>query len=678
MDTITHKHTNKLSQESSPYLLQHAHNPVDWYPWSDEAWAKAKQQNKLVLVSIGYSACHWCHVMEHESFEDEEVAKIMNEHFICIKVDREQRPDVDQVYMTAVQIMTGSGGWPLNCFTLPDGRPIYGGTYFPKQNWTKILHTLADYFKNDPEKVFQYATELTAAVKNHELIPPMVEKPKFTASILNETIENWKKRFDNTEGGPMKAPKFPLPNNYQFLLRQQHFTNDATLLKHINLTLEKMAFGGINDQIGGGFARYSTDSDWKVPHFEKMLYDNAQLVSLYTEAYQQSKNPLYKNVVLETLEFVKRELTSPDGSFYSALDADSEGKEGKYYIWAVNELKQILGEDTKLVADYYNVNKIGYWEEDNYILLRKQSNTEIAKRFGITTAELQDKIYSVNKKLLTVREKRVRPGLDNKILTSWNALMIKGYADAYKVFHDKSYLHAAIQSADNIVNKLSRADGGLYHALNVSSKEGGINGFLEDYSFTIEAFIALYEVTFDEKWLQAAKKLAEYAMVHFHDSESVMFYFTSDLDAKLITRKMEIQDNVIPSSNSSMALSLFYLGKYFDNDEYLSLSEKMLKQVQDDITPYGSAYSNWAQLMQYFLNPFYEIAIVGKDVDEKRNSLAEHYIPNAIFVGSKVSSKLPLLENKFVEGKTLIYVCESKTCKLPTENTEEALKQLKP
>ncbi len=660
---------NLLIHESSPYLLQHANNPVDWFSWSDEAWTKAKTENKLVLISIGYSACHWCHVMEHESFEDDTVAKIMNEYFICIKVDREQRPDVDQVYMTAVQLMSGSGGWPLNCFTLPDGRPIYGGTYFPKDIWIKTLLTLADVYNDDPEKVLKYAEELTGAVKNSELVPAFVEKQKFTSAILKECVENWTKRFDNREGGPMKAPKFPLPNNYQFLLRHYFFTKDSSLLKHIHLTLEKMAYGGIYDQIGGGFARYSTDAEWKAPHFEKMLYDNAQLVSLYCEAYQFNKNPLYKNIVFETLEFIQREMTSPEGTFYSALDADSEGEEGKYYVWTVDELKKILDDDLKLFADYFNVNEIGHWEEENYILLRKQSDEEIAKRFGISADVLQKKILELKTKVLAIREMRIKPGLDNKILTSWNSLMIKGYADAYSVFHEKEFLNSALKAGNYILENLSREDGGLNRTKN-------INGFLEDYAFTIEAFISLYQVTFDEKWLNKAKSLLEYSQAHFHDSSSAMFYFTSDLDTALIARKMEVQDNVIPSSNSTMARSLFYLGKYFDEQKYLELSEKMLMQVQEGIPQYGSAYSNWAMLMQHFLYPFYEIAIVGNSVDEKRKQLSEHYIPNAIFTGTKTPSKLFLLQDKIIEGKTLIYVCENKTCKLPTENISDALGQL--
>jgi uncharacterized protein YyaL (SSP411 family) len=453
-----------------------------------------------------------------------------------------------------------------------------------------------------------------------------------------------------------------------------------------------MAYGGIYDQIGGGFARYSTDGEWKAPHFEKMLYDNAQLVSLYSEAYQFNKNPLYKQVVYETLEFIQREMTSPDGAFYSALDADSEGEEGKYYVWTVESLTQTLseGEGFELFCEYFNVNEIGYWENENYILLRKKSDETIAGRFGLTVDELQKKISEMKKKVLAVREKRIKPGLDNKILTSWNALMIKGYAEAYSVFGEKEFLNTALKAGDYILQHLSREDGGFWHLTPNPSpqgegRRGEVNGFLEDYAFTIQAFISLYQVTFDEKWLNKAKSLADYSIKHFYDSSSAMFFFTSDLDTALIARKMEIQDNVMPSSNSTMAISLFYLGKYFDETNYLELSEKMLMQVQDEIPKYGSAYSNWAMLMQHFIYPFYEVAIVGNSVDEKRKELSEHFIPNAIFVGTaspptplqkERGEILPLLENKFVEGKTFIYICVNKTCKSPTENTSEALKQM--
>jgi uncharacterized protein YyaL (SSP411 family) len=670
-----HRHTNSLIHETSPYLLQHAHNPVDWYPWGKEALEKAKKENKLILVSIGYSACHWCHVMERESFEDTAVAELMNRHFVCIKVDREERPDIDQVYMNAVQLMTGSGGWPLNCFALPDGRPIYGGTYFPKQQFMSVLTTLSDIYKNEPGKVLDYADQLTEGVQKSELVKLNTEKPEFTMDTLKKMVDAWKERFDNVEGGPRKAPKFPLPNNYEFLLHYYHATKDEALLKHITLTLRKMAWGGIYDQLGGGFARYSTDTLWKAPHFEKMLYDNAQLVTLYCEAYRFSKDPLYRDVVYETLEFIRREMTSPEGAFYSALDADSEGEEGRFYVWTKEELHRLLGDDFNLFADYYNINQSGLWEHGNYILLRNKTDEAVAGLHGISASALREKITAWKQKLMAVRDQRVRPGLDDKTLTSWNALMLKAYADAYNTFGEAGFLEAALRNARFILHRQKRSDGGLNH--NYKSGRSNINGYLEDYSFTIEGFMALYEASLDEQWLNEARALADYSIRHFYDKQSGMFWFTSDQDDPLIARKMEVTDNVIPSSNSSMARALFLLGNYFDSKEYLSISKQMLNNVRQDMAGYGSGYSNWARLMLWNAAPFYEVAVVGNSVDEKRRDLLRHYLPNMIFAGSRSSNKLPLLEDKYVEGKTLIYVCEHRACQLPVNDAEEAIKLMK-
>lgn len=672
MSTNTvHKFTNKLISETSPYLLQHAHNPVNWLPWNDETLAKAKKENKLILISIGYSACHWCHVMERECFENQEVAEIMNAHFICIKVDREERPDIDQVYMNAVQLMTGSGGWPLNCFALPDGRPIYGGTYFPARQWMNVLTTISKLYQNDVAKVFEYALQLTEGIQKSELVKINPDKPEFTIDTLKQTVSNWKKRFDNTEGGPYKAPKFPLPNNYLFLLRYSLLTKDETILKHVKLTLEKMAFGGIYDQIGGGFSRYSTDELWKAPHFEKMLYDNAQLVTLYSEAYQAFGEPLYKQVVFETLACIKRELTSDNGAFYCALDADSEGVEGKYYVWTEKELKEILQDKFNLFSDYFNVNTTGYWEHNNYILLRKKTDTEISEKYKISVDELQTEIKKTKDLLLNIRERRIKPGLDDKSLCSWNALMLKGYVDAYIVFDHSDFLNSALTNAEFILQYLLREDGGLFH--NYKLGRSSINGYLEDYAFTIEAFISLYDATFEEKWLILAKKLTDYVITHFHDKSSGMFFFTSDIDPPLIARKMEIMDNVIPASNSSMAKSLFLLGHYFDNDTFIKMSSSMLNNIKADISGYGAGYSNWAMLMINFISPFYEIAIVGKDVNKKRKEFNNHYLINKIFVGSQTSSTLPLLENKFLPEETLIYVCLDKNCQMPVTEVKEVL-----
>jgi uncharacterized protein len=668
-------HTNRLINETSPYLLQHAHNPVDWFAWGEEALAKAKSENKLMIVSVGYSACHWCHVMEHESFEDEKVARIMNDLFVCVKVDREERPDIDQVYMTAVQLMTGHGGWPMNCFTLPDGRPLYGGTYYPKERWIEILVNLADLWRAEPEKCFQYAHELTEGVKQTERLVHDDAKKEINANTLGLSVEQWAMRFDSSEGGPARAPKFPLPNNYIFLLRYAHLSKNETVMKHALLTLDKMAMGGIYDQVGGGFARYSTDMLWKVPHFEKMLYDNAQLVSLYAEAYRLTKKELYRQVVYETLQFVSRELTAPNGAFYSALDADSEGVEGKYYVWQEEELRKILGDDYSWFADYYSVNSIGYWEEGNYILLRRDRDEAIAARHGLTVQELQEKLNRVKPVLLAIREKRVRPGLDDKTLTSWNAQMLRGYADAYESFGEPEFLLAAIKNARFIRDVQLRADGGLWHSW--KKDRSTINGFLEDYALTIDAFAALYQVTFDEEWLDIAKKLLEFTISKFGDEASGMFWFTSSDDAPLIARKTEIQDNVIPASNSVMARNLFYLGHFYGNAAWTARAEKMLGLVQQDIIGYGGGYSNWMILQLHLVFPFREVAIVGNDVDKTRAGFRKYYLTNQIFAGSPGKSGLPLLKDRYIAGKTLIYVCENNTCELPVSSAEEVLNMLK-
>ncbi|MBL7884860.1 MAG: thioredoxin domain-containing protein [Bacteroidia bacterium] len=674
MKKTEHKYTNLLIHESSPYLLQHAHNPVNWYAWNNKTLEKAKKEDKLILISIGYSACHWCHVMEHQSFEDETVAKLMNDYFICIKIDREERPDIDQVYMLAVQLMTGQGGWPLNCFTLPDGRPIYGGTYFPKNQWINILLNLADLYKNEKDKAIDYANQLTEGIKLAELVKVNNEKINFSEAMLHECYNNWKIRFDNEDGGSTKAPKFPLPNNYQFLLQYAFLFNNQEALKHVELTLQKMANGGIYDQIGGGFARYSVDGIWKVPHFEKMLYDNAQLVSLYAQAFQATKNEQYKNVVTETLEFIERELYSIEGAFFSALDADSDDEEGKFYVWKKEELITLLKDKYTVFADYYNINERGYWEHQNYILLKHDSNTEIAKRNNISEEELKQTIDACKKILLKKREKRTRPGLDDKILTSWNALMLIAYTDAYKTFGKNEYLNIAIKNASFITDKLLQKDGSLFHSY--KNGKASINGFLEDYCFSIEAFIRLYEITYNEAYLNTANTWIQYCIVHFMDESSGMFYFTSTNDDKLITRKMELSDNVIPASNSSIAKSLFILGHYFENNNYIEQSAKMLNNLIDDLKSYGSGYSNWGILLNWFVKPFYEIAIVGKNVNEKSKSIQKHYLPNVIFAGSTNNSTMPLLKNRWKENDTVIYVCKNKSCLLPVYTNDDALKQL--
>lgn len=676
METDTkHKHTNALVNETSPYLLQHAHNPVNWHPWGDVALQKARDENKLLLISIGYSACHWCHVMERESFEDSLVASVMNDNFVCIKVDREERPDIDQIYMTAVQLMTGSGGWPLNCIALPDGRPIFGGTYFPKEKWMETIQNISDIYVKEPEKAMEYATQLTNGVKQAELVTLNTSADKFDVQTLHSLYENWAKSFDHKNGGPNRSPKFPIPNNYQYLLRYNQLTKKKDLEKYLNTTLDRIALGGIYDHVGGGFARYSTDVIWKVPHFEKMLYDNAQLVSLYSEAYLINNKQLYKDVVYETCAFVKREMMDKSGAFYSAYDADSEGEEGKFYVWTEDELKNLLGESFDVFADYYNVNDYGFWEHGNYILIRKDNVEKIKKKHSLSDEALKEKIDNAKQVLYKEREKRIKPGLDDKSLTSWNALMCKGFADAYSTFEEQEFLDLAITNANFIVNTQLQKDGSLLHSY--KNGKSTINGFLEDYAFTIEAFIRLYEITFDDKWLNRASDLMAYTITHFKDEETQMFYFTSDVDTKLIARKMELNDNVIPASNSSIANSLFLLGHHFDKAEYQKQSMQMLRNVMAQMPSYGPGYSNWAMLLLNQVQPFYEIAISGKNANGLRSELSKNYIPNKMYSGSTEDSNLPLLEYRFNKDETLIYVCVNKACKIPVDNVKDALVLLK-
>ncbi|HEY4327241.1 MAG TPA: thioredoxin domain-containing protein [Mucilaginibacter sp.] len=661
---------NKLANSTSPYLLQHANNPVNWYPWGTEALQKAKDENKLILVSIGYSACHWCHVMEHESFEDEKVAAVMNEYFVCIKVDREERPDVDQIYMSAVQLMSGRGGWPLNCICLPDQRPIYGGTYFRKNDWTSLLFNLADFYKQKPADAEEYAVRLTEGIKQYETIPFVKEQQAYSTGDLESIVNSWKKYFDKTEGGLGSAPKFPMPNNWICLMRYAHLLKDENVAGAVKLTLHKMAFGGIYDHIGGGFARYSVDGRWHVPHFEKMLYDNGQLVSLYSEAYTWSPDPLYKKVVDEIIGFTLRELTSPEYGFYSALDADSEGKEGKFYIFTKIEIEEILGSDAELFCIYFNITDDGNWEEEeSNVLFRKENDIVLAKKLGLSVEVLTEKIETSRQKVFDARGKRIRPGLDYKILASWNGLMLKGLCDAYRAFNKPEYLEIALKSAGFITRSLIDKDDRLIRIYN-----GGAVAFLDDYANVIDAFIALYEVTFDEQWLTQTKRLTDQAIAHYYNTDNGIFFYTADDDEQLIARKSEITDGVTPASNSVMARNLKKLGLLFDDEKYFDISAQLLKNIFPHLEKHPSAYSNWIMLLIEEVFGIYEVAIVGEGFENMRSEMENNYIPNKIILGGK-KGNLPLLQDKF-SAITQIFICKDRTCGLPANNISEALKQI--
>ena len=679
-DSMNNKYTNELINETSPYLLQHAHNPVDWKAWNEQTLAEAKAKNKLILISIGYAACHWCHVMEHESFEDSLVAQVMNKNFINIKVDREERPDIDQVYMNAVQILTGRGGWPLNVVALPDGRPFWGGTYFKKEQWISALNQIHKVYTSTPDKIEEYASNLEKGIKSIDIVHLNTNEIDFNQEFIDNIVKKWSENFDYDKGGNNRAPKFMMPNNLHFLLRQAYQTNDESLKNYVNLTLKNIAFGGIYDQIGGGFSRYSVDTKWHVPHFEKMLYDNAQLVSLYSDAYLITKNPIYRDVVYETLYFVETELSTTDGIFYSSLDADSLNKdkeleEGAFYVWQKNELKQLLGEDFKLFSEYYNINNYGFWEHDNYVLIKTQSDEEIASTYNISIESLKEKVASWKTILFEVREKRKKPRLDDKSLTSWNALMLKGYVDAYRVFNEEKFLKSAINNAKFIVTKQLKSDGGLFH--NYKEGKSTINGYLEDYATTIDAFLNLYEVNLEERWLNYSKNLTNYVFDHFFDDKSKMFYFTSNNDPALIARTIEYRDNVISASNSIMAKNLLRLSHYFDNLSYYNTASTMLNNVQPEINQYPSGFSNWLDLMLNYSNNFYEVAVVGKDAKKMIKELNHYYLPNKLIIGSLSENELPLLKNRFVDEKTLIYVCVNKSCKMPVSEVDKAIELIK-
>ncbi|MFC0517132.1 thioredoxin domain-containing protein [Mucilaginibacter angelicae] len=666
---------NRLANSTSPYLLQHANNPVNWYPWGKEALDRARAENKLILVSIGYSACHWCHVMEHESFEDEAVAAVMNEYFVCIKVDREERPDVDQIYMSAVQLMSGRGGWPLNCICLPDQRPIYGGTYFPKNDWTSLLFNLADFYKQKPEEAEDYAVRLTEGIQKYESIEFVEAQTQYSKTDLQTIINNWRRYFDKQEGGTGNAPKFPMPNNWLALMRYAHLMKDEEIAQQVKLTLHKMAFGGIYDHVGGGFARYSVDGRWHVPHFEKMLYDNAQLISLYAEAYTWRPDELYRQVVDEIITFSTCELMSPDYGFYSALDADSEGKEGKFYIFTKEEIEEILGDEAGLFSIYYNITEDGNWEEEEAnVLFRKDSDEELAKKLGLQVDELLAKINASKQKVFEARSIRVRPGLDNKILASWNGLMLKGLADAYRTFNKPAYLKLALNNAGFILNNLLGQNGRLSRVYSATSSQDKPVAFLDDYANIIDGLIALYEVTFDEHWLLQAKNLADTAIAHYYDETQGIFFFTADDDEQLIARKSEIMDGVIPASNSVMARVLKKLGLLFDNESYVEVSAQLLRNVMPQLAKYGSAYSNWVMLLLDEVFGINEIAITGAGAEAFRKEMENNYIPNKIMLGGNAGS-LPLLQDKF-GASTQIFICKDKTCGLPANNPADALNEV--
>lgn len=671
---------NELQHETSPYLLQHAQNPIHWKAWNDNALQLAKTENKLIVVSIGYSACHWCHVMEHESFEDEDVASVMNTSFVSIKVDREERPDVDAIYMKAVQLMTKQGGWPLNVVCLPDGRPVWGGTYFKKENWMDILQQLQNLYAENPDKMLEYAEKLHQGIQVLAVVDKNPSEEAFNPQHLKPLVEKWSKSFDWEFGGYARAPKFMMPNNYLFLQRYGYQTQSKDLLDFVDLTLTRMAYGGLFDTIDGGFSRYSVDLRWHVPHFEKMLYDNGQLVSLYAEAYKRTQNPLYREVIEKTLTFVEREFLTADHAFYSALDADSTNEigtleEGAFYVWKKEQLQQLLQDDFDLFAELFNINDFGYWEHDNYVLIQSQTLSDIASQFGLTETELRQKKKNWEQLLYHEREKRPKPRLDDKALTSWNALMLKGYVDAYKALEKEQYLAIAEKNAQFLIEQQWSAEGFLWHSY--KNGKSSIPGFLEDYAFVIEALIALYQATLKEYYLQQAKQLTDYALEHFYDTEKQFFAFSSKDHNTLIAEHFETEDNVIPASNSVMANNLYVLSILFHNSYYEKVALQMLHHMIPSYIDYASAYSNWLNLWLNLSDDQKELAVCGTEALQNLKILQANYLPNIVMAGTTGASNLPFLHHRFDEAKQLFYICRQKNCLLPNESLQQTLSELK-
>ncbi len=667
------KQPNRLIRATSPYLLQHAYNPVDWYEWGNEALQKAKAEDKPIIVSIGYSSCHWCHVMEHQSFENTDLAALMNDYFVCIKVDREERPDIDQVYMDAVQAMGINGGWPLNVFLTPDQKPIYGGTYFPPNAWSQMLRNIHHAWQNRKSEILTSAEELTSHISGSDITRFLSNTTQQTIEKVLATIyQNLEIKFDKTWGGMEKAPKFIMPSIWLWLLRYHHLTKHEQALAHINLTLTKIIQGGIYDQVGGGFARYAVDGEWFAPHFEKMLYDNAQLVSLYSEAFKVTRNETYKRVVYETFDWLQREMSQPDGGFYSAIDADSEGVEGKFYCWTKSELITLLGVDAELFCEFYGVTDAGNWEHGLNILHQHLEEEKFLSKNNLDKESWQSTLHKAKLTLLQARESRMRPGLDDKILTGWNAMMIVGLIDAYHAFTDERFLHNAKTTIVFLERNLM--EGPLCYR-SFKGKRSPTEGFLEDYAFLIQAYVKLYQADFSEQWLLKASTMMEYVIKNFYDETDGLFFYTSLNAEKLITRKKELFDNVIPSSISVMAINLLQLGILLDQVEWKTMAEQMVNNFSELIQKEPNYMSHWGIALMESMSGFTEVVIVGKDAITGKSELQNHFLPFALFMGTQDHSNLPLLKDKkSIGNKITFYVCRNNTCKQPVFSIPEALK----
>jgi uncharacterized protein YyaL (SSP411 family) len=671
--------SNRLLHETSPYLRQHAHNPVDWYPWGPEALERARRLDRPIFLSIGYSACHWCHVMEHESFEDPEIARILNDHFVSIKVDREERPDLDQIYMTAVQMMTGQGGWPMSMFLTPDLKPFYGGTYFPPEDhygrpgFKRLLLALVDAWQNRRDEIAQSSAQITEQIQ--QTVRLEAGAGELGPQLLQNASHTLARAFDSTYGGFGSAPKFPHPMELRLLLRLWKRFGDEHALHMTRLTLDRMAAGGIYDHLGGGFHRYSTDERWLAPHFEKMLYDNALLTAAYLEAYQATGEPPYRRVVEETLQYLLREMTSPEGPFYSTQDADSEGEEGKFFVWSLEEVEQVLGKEKADVFSYvYDVTERGNWEEKN-ILHRSKTDEQDAKLLRISEAELRQVLAEGKAKLFDVRSRRVWPGRDEKVLTSWNGLMIAAFAQAAQVLDRPAYAEAATRAADFILGKMRTTDGRLLRTYSAGST-AKLNGYLEDYAFFLDALMSLYEATFAPRWIEAALDLARVLIDEFWDAGEGGFFYTGRSHETLIARTKDPHDSSVPSGNGMAVTALLRLAKLTGRRDLQEKAEATMRLFHGLMASSPLAAGQMLLALDFHLGPVQEIAVIGDPTAEEtrrvlraiRGPFRPHQV---VALGSAQAEKvIPLLAGKTARGGVTTYICRDFTCREPLVGVE--------
>jgi uncharacterized protein YyaL (SSP411 family) len=690
--------TNRLAAETSPYLRQHAHNPVDWYPWGPEALARAKELDRPIFLSIGYSACHWCHVMEHESFEDEDIARILNDHFVSIKVDREERPDLDQIYMTSVQVLTGQGGWPMSVFLTTDLKPFTGGTYFPpddrygRPGFKRVLLTVAEWWKDNRAKIEDGATQVTEVVQNSVGLPP--GEGELSDGVLRRAVAGLSRSFDRQYGGFGQAPKFPRPMDVRVLLRAWKRFGDEDALFMARHTLDRMAMGGIYDHLGGGFARYSTDARWLVPHFEKMLYDNALLTVAYAEAFRATGDPLYRSVIDDTLGWVRREMTSPEGPFYSTLDADSEGVEGKFYAWTAHEVEQVLGtEDAEVFGQVYGVEPDGNWQDPHghgppraNILHRTKTIGQCAKLLKLGEAELRDLLARCRAKLLRVREKRVRPGLDDKALTAWNGLMIAGFAEAARATGDASYAETAAKAADFILAKMRSPDGRLLRTWSAGSAPK-LNAYLEDYAFLIDGLVSLYEATYAPRWISSALELTRVMLEQFWDADGGGFFYTGRDHEALIARNKDPHDNATPSGNAVAVTALLKLVKLTGRADLADKAAATLALYRGLLAEHPLSAGQMLVALDFHLGPVEEVAVVGDPSAEPTRrvlrALGAGFAPNRVTAfkpaagATEADAVVPLLAGKAATGgEVTTYVCRDFACQAPLVGADAAVAAL--